>query len=209
MSEFLQLQDPQPGETTPLSPEIENRNFLQTMASGVANLYRNSRQALAIGTSVMSIGAPALAGEAFGNTASSSNEVKLVVPDIATAATSKPPHSLRYLKRNCPIEVLVNAFVPGANHEKSNGVSVNAKKINGNTANNVSPYPIVRYTWQLSKNDQFCGIVGVWPNPSGPRSVSLRPTTQTSHSGEYTDTSLHSSNGLHLTEFYVYAKSSH
>ncbi|HSW85170.1 MAG TPA: hypothetical protein VLF79_00965 [Candidatus Saccharimonadales bacterium] len=112
-----------------------------------------------------------------------------------------PLLSVDYMQKNCPNYVLVNVFVPGASSTEKFGVKAQAKQ-----STFVDKKPFVKYTWQLSNNNEFCGIVGVWPNPTGPQAVSLRPTTQTAHSGEYTDTSLHSSNGLHLTEFYVYAR---
>jgi hypothetical protein len=98
-------------------------------------------------------------------------------------------------------------FAPGGTVDKKLGVTVHGQKINGETVRNPLHYPIVRYTWTLRKDLEFCGIVGEWPGITAPRDVSLRPTSQTAHSGEYTDsTSLDSANGLHLDEFFVYAR---
>src|ERR1039458_4254270 len=117
----------------------------------------------------------------------------------ATDAAASTLHSPQYLQRHCPIAVTVNVFTAGGSIDKKSGVSVQGKEIDSDTAGNPSPDDIVKYTWQISKADQFCGIVGVW---GGPHYKSLNPTSETSRGGEYTDTSLSSANGLHLNEFF-------
>jgi hypothetical protein len=113
----------------------------------------------------------------------------------------KPLESVAYMEKNCPIVVPVNVFVARGYTNEKFGVSVQGK-LTPITAKK----PSVKYTWQIPSSDDFCGIVGEWAGPKGPRDVSLRPTTQTAHGGEYTDTSLNSKNGLHLNEFFVYAR---
>lgn len=120
------------------------------------------------------------------------------------AATAPPLHSVRYMDKNCPIVVAVNISTPGRSVGSKSGVSVRGQKVAEVTAGNAS-YPVVKYTWHLSHNDQFCGIVGGW---YGPRYMSLRPTSQTAYGGEYTDLSQKeaASPTGSLQQFTVYAR---
>jgi hypothetical protein len=130
-----------------------------------------------------------------------------VLYDAQPADASGPAvHSTQYLERNCRIVVPVNPFVAGGTHNKKQGVAVSGQKIDGGTAGNPLSFPVVKYTWHIPSSDEFCGIVGEKAGPKGPQDLSLKPTSQTAHGGEYTDTSLNSSNGLHINEFFVYAR---
>ena len=122
-----------------------------------------------------------------------------------TAATAPPLHSRRYMEKNCPIVVKINVAVPGASAGSERGLSARGQKIEGDTPDNSLSYPVVDYTWHFSKKDEFCGIVGGW---YGPKYVSLRPTSQTAHGGEYTDLSQKdaASPGGSLQQFTVYAR---
>jgi hypothetical protein len=117
-----------------------------------------------------------------------------------------PLHSVRYLRAHCPIVANVNVAVRGGTTGREKGVFVHGREIAANTTANTLPYPVVKYTWKIPDNDQFCGIVGAsYPQ----KYTSLRPTSQTAHSGEYTDYSLqHSADagGGTIREFFVYAR---
>jgi hypothetical protein len=119
------------------------------------------------------------------------------------AAPAPALHSPRWLRQHC----LISAFVDlGGNKPTAHkdGLSIQGKEtpitVDG------TEEPAVRYTWHLSKQDQFCGIVGVWPGPPRPTFVSLMPTAQSSRGGEYLDHSLEKLYGTHLEGFFVYAR---
>jgi hypothetical protein len=110
-----------------------------------------------------------------------------------------PLESVAYMREHCPIVVAINVGAGFLTDEQS-GVSVRGKK-----SVITAKKPSVTYTWHLSKQDEFCGIVGGW---YGPKYVSLRPTSQTAHGGEYTDLSQKdaASPAGSLQQFTVYAR---
>jgi hypothetical protein len=100
----------------------------------------------------------------------------------AKASTSSPP-DIGYLRRHCPIVVSVNIGA-GAGHltGKKSGVALQGKAIDRTTAQEPHAPPLMKYNWQISKQDQFCGIVGI---SYGPKYHSLVPTLNTARHGEY------------------------
>jgi hypothetical protein len=160
----------------------------------------NYRKLLSLGTAVSLI--PSTIGSVL--TLTEGTAVAEGTPD-ATATTAPPLHSRRYMEKNCPIVVEINVDVPGGSAGNKRGLSVRGQKIDGDTAGNSLSYPVVDYTWHLSKKDQLCGIVGAW---YGPKYVSLRPTSQTANGGEYTDLSQKdaASPKGSLQGFFVYAR---
>jgi Bacterial Ig-like domain (group 3) len=113
-----------------------------------------------------------------------------------------PKHSPAWLQKHCSIAVPVNVFA-GYDTGSKFGVTVRGRKIDGNTADNTSPYAIVKYAWHITDGDRFCGIEGDW----GGFSRSLMPTSQTARGGEYVDHSFGKSlHGNYLSRFVVYAK---
>ncbi len=100
------------------------------------------------------------------------------------AGAASTLHSPRWLREHCPIAVLVNVFAPGGSYDAKSGVTVRGKAIDGETAANPSAHMIVKYMWQISQQDHYCGIVGGW---YGPEYRSLQPTALTSRAGEYND----------------------
>ncbi len=123
-----------------------------------------------------------------------------------SSATAAPAlHSPQWLRKHCPIMVWVSLFSPsGWSAQQRAGVSLRGKRTEI-SVNGVGKFA-VRYTWHLNRQDQFCGIVGAWPGPPRPKFVSLTPTAQTTHSGEYLDRSVEHLYGTHLEEFFVYAR---
>ena len=122
-------------------------------------------------------------------------------PSSATAAPT--PHSPQWLRKHCSISDFVDLGGNKPNTHKA-GLSIHGKEtpviVNG------TEEPTVDYTWHLSRQDQFCGIVGVWSGPPRPKYVSLTPTSQTAHGGTYIDKSVQNLTGGHLQGFFVYAK---
>ena len=115
---------------------------------------------------------------------------------------TKPLLSVEYMRSHCLVTATANVFVRGGDKTVTDHISIQGKK-----SDVTSKKPFLKYTWQLDKSDQFCGIAGEFPQPNGPsKVVSLRPTVQSAHSGEYT-TDLNNKTSLPMAEFFVYAKS--
>jgi hypothetical protein len=116
-------------------------------------------------------------------------------PDAA--ASSPRPHSVYYLRTHCPIVVQVNIYTAGYKSASRNGVSVHGRLLPSGE--------VAKYYWTLDKHVSFCGTVGAW---YGTRYVSLRPTSQTGTSGDYTDPSPrdNATPSGSFQGFYVYAR---
>src|SRR5581483_3214090 len=149
------------------------REMLSNAADFIGNRFSQGyNKSLSIGTAAsLAIGGAGLAIETDG-----------------ASASGAPLHSARYLRSHCHVVADVNIFAPGGKETKKDGIILKGREIRGQTPENPTPLPIAKYNWQLSKTLELCGIVGEYPQPDGPaKDISLRPTTQTAHNGEYTD----------------------
>jgi hypothetical protein len=95
-----------------------------------------------------------------------------VVASAATeAATHHPPHSLKWLEKNCKIMVFANVF-SGHDHQAIDGLSITAKKTVRKTPiplGSPLPDPLIKFTVHVSDNDRFCGAIGpTYSNPPEP-----------------------------------------
>lgn len=79
-------------------------------------------------------------------------------------------HSRKYLKKNCPIMVVVGDPVT---HDSKDGLSVQVKQLRG--------IPNDRLTWKMNSNLELCGISG---DTLLGKKVAVTPTHQNLHSGD-------------------------
>jgi hypothetical protein len=112
-------------------------------------------------------------------------------------------HTPQWLRKHCPISEFVN---PGGGKPfaQRDGLFIHGKETP--IIEDGIEKATVRYTWHLSSQDEFCGIVGGWPGPPRPKLLTLVPTSQTAHGGTYIDKSIQSLTGSHLEEFFVYVR---
>lgn len=121
----------------------------------------------------------------------------------ATASALQQPD---YLRQHCPIAVTVVGAITSTSQVSGHRAGVSLQGVRTQAPVDGFPEPAVKYTWQLSKQDKFCGIVGT----QGGKPVSqtsFTPTTVTARSGSYIDWSVNDPNPLDgVVKFTVYAK---
>jgi hypothetical protein len=119
-----------------------------------------------------------------------------------SSASLNPLHSPQYLRKHCKIVAAVNV---GGGYPVGHASGLSVEGRNTHITLNGKPDQFARrYTWQVSDRDTFCGIVGVsYPSVF----TSLQPISETTHGGEYIDTSVeHMAFSPFMVEFIVYAE---
>jgi hypothetical protein len=126
----------------------------------------------------------------------------------SSAGAASTLHSVRWLRANCPVVLLVSLFAPsGSPKAETAGTSLQGKKTEVKVDGTAKA--AVLYTWHLAPREEYCGIVGGLPGPPRPKYVSLMPTSQTAHGGKYLDESVQSFSGIYIEEFWLYAREVH
>ena len=121
----------------------------------------------------------------------------------ATASALQQPD---YLRQHCPIAVTVVGAVTSPTPISGHKAGVSLQGVLTQAPEDGFLEPAVKYTWQLSKQDKFCGIVGTQGGKPISQS-SYTPTTVTARSGSYIDVVVNTPNPLDENEkFTVYAK---
>lgn len=111
-----------------------------------------------------------------------------------------------YLQKHCPIAVTVVGAVNSTSAISRHKAGLSVQGVRTQAPLDGFSVPAVKYTWQLSNRDTFCGIVGTQGGKPVSR-TSFTPTTVTARSGSYIDWNVNTPNPLDENEqFTVYAK---
>jgi hypothetical protein len=121
------------------------------------------------------------------------------LPAVSSAGTVHTPH---WIETHCQLWVFSNVLT-GYPDMSRDGLSVQGKKIAAKTPANPLTYDIFRFTWHVAKQDQLCGVIGVWYQGD----KTLRPTTETTSGGTYVDyTQNKEASGEQMDGIFVFAK---